>query len=124
MAENTSYSDALKMGTKRKTSSPLQSAPKEPNMDIEDDIPDSIRDEISDQLERIRSLNVNNESNVPNGPRLNTRPSYRTASEASFGSSWDKGLTDVVQIELLTLNGQAFNVSIARPEIVYIWNDI
>lgn len=118
---NRSFKDVVVTGTKRKTVSPLASRSKEPNLDDED-IPDSVRDEVSRQLENIRALNST--SYIPNVTQPTGRPVFRATSEASFGSSWDKGRTNLVQIEFLSFNGQNFNITLTRSEILYVWSDI
>lgn len=80
-----SFAEALTSGKKRMTSSPLQSASKVPTM--EEDIPDATRNEVSEQLMRISALN--NESYIPNAPKAPGKPTFKAASEISFGSSWN-----------------------------------
>lgn len=115
-----SFAEALLSGTKKRMmSSPLESANKIPTLD--DDIPDNIRNDISEQMVRISALG--NETYIPNAP-VNARPTYQAASEVSFGSSWNKGLTDIIQLEFCSINGQQLQASVARPEVFYVWSNV
>jgi len=84
------------------------------------------QDSISDQLKAIRvSCSQENSSYIPsNQQEQQAGPRYRPTSEFSFGGNWDRGTTDVINIEILSINGEDFKGSYKRPEALYIWSNV
>lgn len=133
MAE--SFASALTKG-KRKTSSPLANNSKTPNLNSStreptttpDDltnVPENNDPDIQNQLEQLTSMAISSDTYIPsngsNQQQTRTRPTYKAASEASFSGTWSRGNTDLVQIEILGLNGQSFAGSLDRKEAIHIW---
>jgi len=82
---------------------------------------------ISQQLSEIRmNCGQEKQSYIPSEtqPSQSQRPRYLTTSECSFAGTWNKGTTDVVNFEILTINGEDFKGSFKMPEALYIWSNI
>jgi len=80
---------------------------------------------ISDQLKEIRmSCGNENISYIPNQTQTNTTAKHVPASECSYAGTWDKGVTDIINIQILTVNGEDFKGSFKRPEALYVWKNV
>jgi len=80
---------------------------------------------ISDRLKAIRMESGHeNVSYIPELSQQAQGPRYKPASEFSYAGTWDKGNTDIVNLEILTINGEEFKGSYKRPEALYIWTNV
>lgn len=81
--------------------------------------------EISSKLQQIRvTCGLESQTYIPNSTQPNTGPRYKPASECSYAGTWNKGLTNVINIEIISFNGEEFRGSYKQPEALYIWKNI
>jgi len=80
---------------------------------------------LSERLKAIRVASSQEaHSYIPTATTQTQGNRFRTASEHSFTGTWNKGTTDVINIEMLSINGEDFKGSFKRPEALYIWTNI
>jgi len=46
------------------------------------------------------------------------------ASKCSYAGMWDRGGTDIINVEILSINGEDFKGSFKRSEALYIWTEV
>jgi len=80
---------------------------------------------ISEKLQAIRvSCSMETHSYVPNNETQQQGPRYKPGSEASFAGTWNRGTTDVINMEIISFNGEDFKGSFKRPEARNIWTNV
>jgi len=52
------------------------------------------------------------------------RAIHQATSECSLAGTWNKGTTDVINLEILSFNGQDFKGTYKRPEALYIGTNV
>jgi len=105
---------------------PLESPGTVPNTKKPDntDRPD-ICQAVSDQLKEIRMNSSNeNHSYIANSINPNPGPRYLPASKCSYAGTWDRGTTDVINVQILSINGEDYKGSYKMPEAMYVWTNI
>jgi len=112
--------------TKKQSKRPLTSpedtsAPKKADNSTKPDIGECI----SDRLKAIRvASSQENHSYIPSATTQTQGNRFKPASECSYTGTWNRGTTDVINVEILSLNGEDFKGSFKRPEALYIWTNV
>jgi len=113
-SKNTTGSD----GTKNKSPNRNRNVSKRPLTSPEDvslskkldksKTDDMSQDQISEKLKAIRvASSLENHSYIASAStQTNQGTRFRPASEHSFTGTWNKGTTDVINIEILSINGE------------------
>jgi len=80
---------------------------------------------ISENLKAIRvASSLETHSYIASASNQTQPIRFRPSSEHSFTGNWNRGTTDVINVEILSVNGEEYKGSFKRPEALYIWTNV
>jgi len=86
---------------------------------------DENQDSISEKLKAIRvASSMENHSYIPSSTTQTQGNRFQPTSEHSYTGTWDRGTTDVINVEKLSINGEDYKGSYKRQEALYVWSNI